>query len=55
MGESGLSGQFLWGSDFPFLDPQNAALPSSTPSGFPWACIQDRVLRGNAERILRLG
>ena len=47
-----LSGQFLWGSDFPFLTPERCLaefdaldLPENS---------RDQVLRGNAARILGL-
>ena len=48
-----LSGQFLWGSDFPFLTP-GRCLAEFDALGLP-ADVADNVLRGNAARILRLG
>ena len=48
-----LSGQFLWGSDFPFLTPERC-LAEFDALGLP-ADVADNVLRGNAARILRLG
>ena len=47
-----LSGQFLWGSDFPFLTPERC-LAEFEALGLP-DDVQDRVLRGNAARILGL-
>ena len=47
-----LSGQFLWGSDFPFLTPERC-LAEFDALGLPEDAAE-RVLRGNAERILRL-
>ncbi len=48
-----LSGQFLWGSDFPFLTPERC-LAEFDGLGLP-AEVRDRVLHGNASRILGLG
>jgi len=48
-----LSGQFLWGSDFPFLTPERC-LAEFDALDLP-ADVADQVLRGNAARILRLG
>jgi uncharacterized protein len=48
-----LSGQFLWGSDFPFLTPERC-LAEFDALDLP-ADVADKVLRGNAARILRLG
>jgi uncharacterized protein len=48
-----LSGQFLWGSDFPFLTPERC-LAEFDDLDLP-ADVADKVLRGNAARILRLG
>ena len=47
-----LSGQFLWGSDFPFLTPERC-LAELADLGLP-ADVLDQVLRDNAARILRL-
>jgi uncharacterized protein len=47
-----LSGQFLWGSDFPFLDPQRC-LTELTALGLPDA-VMEAVLYENAASILRL-
>jgi predicted TIM-barrel fold metal-dependent hydrolase len=47
-----LSGQFLWGSDFPFFTPERC-LADFTDLGLP-ADVLDKVLRDNAARILRL-
>jgi uncharacterized protein len=48
-----LSGQFLWGSDFPFLTPERC-LAEFDALDLP-GDVADKVLRGNASRILRLG
>jgi len=48
-----LSEQFLWGSDFPFLTPERC-LAEFEALGLDEDAAE-RVLRGNAERILRLG
>ena len=48
-----LSGQFLWGSDFPFITPERC-LAEFDALELP-RDVQERVLRGNAERILGLG
>jgi uncharacterized protein len=48
-----LSEQFLWGSDFPFLTPERC-LAEFEALGLD-SDVQERVLRGNAERILGLG
>ena len=48
-----LSGQFLWGSDFPFLTPERC-LEEFDALDLP-ADVADKVLRGNATRILGLG
>jgi uncharacterized protein len=45
-----LSGQFLWGSDFPFLAPERC-LAEFAELGLP-ADVAARVLRDNAARIL---
>ena len=47
-----LSGQFLWGSDYPFFTPERC-LAEVDGLGLP-ADVLDRVLRGNAARILSL-
>jgi len=47
-----LSGQFLWGSDFPFLTPERC-LAEFDALGLP-EDVQDKVLRANAARILGL-
>jgi predicted TIM-barrel fold metal-dependent hydrolase len=47
-----LSGQFVWGSDFPFLTPERC-LDEFGGLGLP-DDVADRVLRGNAARILGL-
>jgi predicted TIM-barrel fold metal-dependent hydrolase len=47
-----LSGQFLWGSDFPFLPPERC-LAELEDLGLP-DDVLDQVLRGNAARILGL-
>jgi predicted TIM-barrel fold metal-dependent hydrolase len=47
-----LSGQFLWGSDFPFLAPERC-LSELTALGLP-ADVLDTVLHDNAARILGL-
>src|SRR5215469_16392993 len=47
------SGQFLWGSDFPFLTPERC-LAEFEALGLP-AGVTGRVLRENASRILGLG
>ncbi|MGA3151633.1 MAG: amidohydrolase family protein [Streptosporangiaceae bacterium] len=47
-----LSGQFLWGSDFPFITPERC-LAEVGDLGLP-AGVLDAVLRGNAARILGL-
>jgi predicted TIM-barrel fold metal-dependent hydrolase len=47
-----LSGQFLWGSDYPFFTPERC-LAEVDGLGLP-ADVLDRVLRGNAARILGL-
>ena len=47
-----LSGQFLWGSDFPFLTPERC-LAEFDDLGVP-AEVADQVLRDNAARILGL-
>jgi hypothetical protein len=47
-----LSGQFLWGSDFPFLTPERC-LAELADLGLP-AGILDAVLHTNAARILGL-
>jgi predicted TIM-barrel fold metal-dependent hydrolase len=48
-----LSGQFLWGSDFPFLTPERC-LAEFGDLGLP-GDVAAAVLHGNAERILGLG
>jgi predicted TIM-barrel fold metal-dependent hydrolase len=48
-----LSGQFLWGSDFPFFTPERC-LAEFAELDLP-AEVRDRVLHGNATRILGLG
>src|SRR5580693_6271902 len=48
-----LSGQFVWGSDFPFLTPERG-LDEFDALDLPDAAA-DAVLRGNAARILGLG
>jgi predicted TIM-barrel fold metal-dependent hydrolase len=48
-----LSGQFLWGSDFPFLTPERC-LAEFDDLGLP-EDVARQVLRGNAERILGIG
>ena len=48
-----LSGQFIWGSDFPFLTPERG-LDEFDALDLPDAAA-DAVLRGNAARILGLG
>jgi predicted TIM-barrel fold metal-dependent hydrolase len=47
-----LSGQFLWGSDFPFLTPERC-LDELETLGLPTE-VQEKVLYGNAARILGL-
>jgi predicted TIM-barrel fold metal-dependent hydrolase len=47
-----LAGQFVWGSDFPFLAPQRC-LAELDGLGLPDEVL-GKVLRGNAARILRL-
>ena len=47
-----LSGQFLWGSDFPFLTPERC-LAELDALDLPEA-VADQVLRANAARILGL-
>ncbi|HEY7920792.1 MAG TPA: amidohydrolase family protein, partial [Streptosporangiaceae bacterium] len=47
-----LSGQFLWGSDFPFLTPERCLAELSGLDLPP--DILNTVLRDNAERILGL-
>ncbi|HVB42418.1 MAG TPA: amidohydrolase family protein [Streptosporangiaceae bacterium] len=47
-----LSGQFLWGSDFPFITPERC-LAEFADLGLPGE-VSDAVLHGNAARILRL-
>jgi predicted TIM-barrel fold metal-dependent hydrolase len=47
-----LSGQFLWGSDYPFISPERC-LAEFDELGLP-AEVAARVLRGNAARILGL-
>ncbi len=47
-----LRGQFLWGSDFPFLTPERC-LDELAGLGLP-EDVLDTVLRGNAARILGL-
>jgi predicted TIM-barrel fold metal-dependent hydrolase len=47
-----LSGQFLWGSDFPFLTPERC-LAEFAALSLP-EDVQDKVLRANAARILGL-
>ena len=47
-----LSGQFLWGSDFPFLTPERC-LDEFEALELP-AEVQEKVLHGNAARILGL-
>jgi predicted TIM-barrel fold metal-dependent hydrolase len=47
-----LSGQFLWGSDFPFLTPERC-LRELDDLGLPGA-VRDQVLHANAARILGL-
>src|SRR5450631_668889 len=47
-----LSGQFLWGSDFPFLTPERC-LTELSGLGLPPDTL-NTVLRDNAERILGL-
>jgi predicted TIM-barrel fold metal-dependent hydrolase len=47
-----LRGQFLWGSDFPFLTPERC-LDELDRLGLP-GDVTDAVLRGNAARILHL-
>ncbi|HEY3958458.1 MAG TPA: amidohydrolase family protein [Streptosporangiaceae bacterium] len=48
-----LSGQFLWGSDFPFITPERC-LDELAGLDLP-ADVTSRVLRENASRILGLG
>jgi hypothetical protein len=48
-----LSGQFLWGSDFPFITPERC-LAEFDELGLP-DDVASQVLHGNAERILGLG
>jgi uncharacterized protein len=48
-----LSGQFVWGSDFPFLTPERC-LAEFDALGLP-DDVRDAVLRANAARILGLG
>jgi predicted TIM-barrel fold metal-dependent hydrolase len=47
-----LSGQFLWGSDFPFFNPERC-LAEFADLGLP-DDVMDKVLHGNAARILGL-
>jgi uncharacterized protein len=47
-----LSGQYLWGSDYPFLAPERC-LEEFTALGLP-SDVETAVLRYNAERILGL-
>src|SRR5215831_3363803 len=47
-----LSGQFLWGSDFPFITPERC-LAEFDELGLP-GDVASAVLHGNAERILGL-
>jgi predicted TIM-barrel fold metal-dependent hydrolase len=47
-----LSGQFLWGSDFPFLTPERC-LAELEDLSLP-EDVLDRVLQANAARILGL-
>ena len=47
-----LSGQFLWGSDFPFLTPERC-LDELADLGLP-AGVLDAVLHTNAARTLGL-
>jgi hypothetical protein len=47
-----LSGQFLWGSDYPFIPPERC-LSELDGLGLT-AEVQDAVLRANAARILGL-
>jgi len=47
-----LSGQFLWGSDFPFFTPERC-LAELDGLGLP-ADVLDKVLHENAARILGL-
>jgi len=47
-----LSGQFLWGSDFPFFTPERC-LAEFRDLGLKDE-VMDKVLYGNAARILRL-
>jgi uncharacterized protein len=48
-----LSGQFVWGSDFPFITPERC-LDELAGLDLPGGVL-DQVLRDNAARILRLG
>jgi predicted TIM-barrel fold metal-dependent hydrolase len=48
-----LSDQFVWGSDFPFISPRRC-LAEIDELGLP-ADVADKVLHGNAARILGLG
>jgi uncharacterized protein len=48
-----LSGQFIWGSDFPFLTPERC-LAEFDALDLP-ENVRDQVLRGNAARILGIG
>ncbi|HEY2550235.1 MAG TPA: amidohydrolase family protein [Streptosporangiaceae bacterium] len=48
-----LSGQFLWGSDFPFISPERC-LTEFAALGLPDE-VTTQVLHDNAARILRLG
>jgi hypothetical protein len=48
-----LSDQFVWGSDFPFISPRRC-LAEIDELGLP-AEVTDKVLHGNAARILGLG
>ena len=48
-----LSGQFMWGSDFPFLTPERC-LDEFDALDLPGG-VRDAVLRGNAVRVLDLG
>jgi hypothetical protein len=48
-----LSGQFVWGSDFPFITPERC-LDELAGLDRP-ADVTSRVLRENASRILGLG
>ena len=47
-----LSGQFVWGSDFPFISPERC-LSEFDALGLPDGAA-DQVLRVNASRILGL-